>query len=139
MGRRSRFPQANSINMGLTVICAEDDNNTVRLTATARFGTDDEMTEDVHAVLFKTIVQGEEAIAKLYPPDDRMMMFPMFNPPPGEIADDKKEIAVKYIVEFIDKLKARDIRVMSMTCGRGLPCLVDNSELRDRGIICMPG
>jgi len=31
VGCRSRFPQENSINMGLTVICAEDDNNTVRM------------------------------------------------------------------------------------------------------------
>ena len=39
-------------------------------------------------LLFKTIDQGEEDIAHLYPPDDDNRMFTMFRAPPGEIADD---------------------------------------------------
>ncbi len=139
VGSRSRFPDPDSINMGLTVLCVEDDDNIVRLTATARFGTaeDDFVTIDVHAVLFKTIDQGKEAIANLYPPD-HIFPFPL-RAPPGEIAEEKKELAAKYIVEFIDKLKESKIRVRSMACGRGLPWLVKNKELRDRGIMCMEG
>lgn len=136
VGHRSRFPEPNSINMGLTVVCVEDDDNIVRLTATARFGTEEKMINDVHAVLFKTIDQGKEAIAQLYPPDHG---FSMFGAPPGEIADDKKELAAKYIVEFVDQLKERDLRVRTITCGRGLPWLKDNKELYDRGIMCMEG
>jgi hypothetical protein len=51
VGRRSTFPDPDSINIGLSVLC-------VRLTVTARFGTtgDDFVTEDVHAVLFKTTI-----------------------------------------------------------------------------------
>jgi hypothetical protein len=139
VGRRSQFPEPNSINVGLTVLCAEDDNNTVRLTATARFGTEDDEIHDVHAVLFKAIDQGKEAIAQLYPPDDGGGMFAMFSAPPGEIAEDKKELAVKCIVEFIDRLKEKDIRVRTMTCGRGLSWLDKNSDLYDRGVMCMPG
>ena len=63
----------------------------------------------------------------------------MFGAPPGEIADDKKELAAKYIVEFVDQLKERDLRVRTITCGRGLPWLKDNKELYDRGIMCMEG
>ena len=137
VGKRSKhFPEPNCINIGLTVVCVEDDNDTVRLTAMARFGTEEEMIHDVHAVLFKTIDQGKEAIAQLYPPDHG---FSMFGAPPGEISDDKKEVASKYIVEFVDKLKEREIRVGSICCGRGLPWLVNNKELRDRGVVCMEG
>ena len=89
------------------------------------------------SVLFKTIDQGKEAIANLYPPD-HLLPFPL-RAPPGEIADEKKELVAKYIVEFIDKLKESQIRVRAMTCGRGLPWLVKNKELRDRGIMCMEG
>eukprot|EP00984_Skeletonema_dohrnii_P028398 scaffold18382_cov155-Skeletonema_dohrnii-CCMP3373.AAC.2 len=127
VGHRSTFPGESN----------ENSINVVRLTATARFGTDDVLINDVHAVLFKTIDHGEEAIAKLYPPDNRLLTI--CSAPPGKIADDKKELVAKYIFEFIDKLKERDIRVMTMTCGRGLPWLVDNSELRDRHIMCMQG
>ena len=111
----------------------------VRLTVTARFGTTgyDFVTEDVHAVLFKTIDQGKEAIANLYPPD-HLFPFPL-RAPPGEIADEKKELVAKYMVEFIDKLKESKIRVTAMTCGRGLPWLVDNKEIKLRGIMCMEG
>lgn len=137
VGRRSMFPDPDSINIGLSVLCVEDDDNIVRLTVTARFGTtDDFVTEDVHAVLFKTIDQGKEAIANLYPPE--LFPFPL-RAPPGEIADKKKELVAKYIVEFIDKLKESKIRVTAMTCGRGLPWLVKNKEIRDRGIMCMEG
>mmetsp|Transcript_7061 Transcript_7061/g.14615 ORF Transcript_7061/g.14615 Transcript_7061/m.14615 type:complete len:135 (-) Transcript_7061:242-646(-) len=112
VGHRSTFPgesNENSINVGLTVLCVEDDHNTIRLTATARFGTDDVLINDVHAVLFKTIDHGEEAIAKLYPPDNRLLTI--CSAPPGEIADDKKKLAAKYIIEFVDKLKERDIQL----------------------------
>jgi hypothetical protein len=128
VGRRSTFPDPDSINIGLSV------------TVTARFGTtgDDFVTEDVHAVLFKTIDQGKEAIANyLYPPD-HLFPFPL-RAPPGEIADEKKELVAKYMVEFIDKLKESKIRVTAMTCGRGLPWLVDNKEIKLRGIMCMEG
>lgn len=63
------FSESDDIDMGLTVLCVEDDDNIVRLTATARFGTEEKMINDVHAVLFQTIDQGKEAIAKLYPPN----------------------------------------------------------------------
>ena len=138
MGRRSQFPEPNGVNMGLTVLCAEDDNNTVSLTATARFGTDDESIRDVHAILFKTIDQGEEDIAHLYPPDDDNRMFTMFRAPPGEIADDKKDLAATLIVEFVDKLKERDIRVRTMTCEEvslGLMKILSFVT----GVMCMPG
>jgi hypothetical protein len=50
-------------------------------------------------------------------------MFAMLSAPPGEISEDKKELAVKCIVDFIDKLKEEDICVRTITCGRGITWL----------------
>lgn len=139
--RNGHFPEPNCINMGLVVVCVEDDDDIVRLTATASFSGEDWKVHVVDAVLFKTIDQGKEAIAQLYPPEPRTEHgFVMFGAaPPGEIADDKKELVAKYIIEFVDKLKERKIRVGNITCGRGLPWLVDDKELRQRGIMLMEG
>ena len=130
-----------NIDMGLVVVCVEDDDDIVRLTATARFIDEDWKINNVDAVLFKTIDQGKEATAQLYPPEPRTEHgFLMFGAaPPGEIADDKKELVAQYIIEFVDKLKEREIRVVNITCGRGLPWLVDDKELRHPGVMLKEG
>lgn len=103
--------------MSLVVLCAEDDCDTVRLTASARFLDAEFNIVNVHGVIFKTIDHGRDAIDRIYPPDGSH----------GSIADDKKALAVSYIENFVDRLKDKGIRVTMMTCGRGLTWLSRNT------------
>jgi hypothetical protein len=107
-----------SKNMSLIVLCAEDAGKIVRLTASARFMDESFTIHNVDGVLFKTIDQGDNAIAEIYPRDGGH----------GSISDSKKALVVTYIKEFVDKLQDRGIRVIAMTCGRGLTWLAEDSD-----------
>jgi hypothetical protein len=107
-----------SKDMSLVVLCAEDAGKIVRLTARARFIDETFAIHNVDGVLFKTIDQGDNAIAEIYPVDGGH----------GSISDSKKALVVSYIEELVDNLHDRGISVKAMTCGRGLTWLAEDSD-----------
>jgi|AntRauTorckE5430_2_1112549.scaffolds.fasta_scaffold04377_3 hypothetical protein len=105
--------RAGVTDMSLVVLCAEDGNDITRLTASARLVDKAFDIIDVHDVLFKTIDTGRDKIKLIYPRDGSH----------GSIADDKKELVVSHLTQFIEKLKINGVEVIMMTCGRGLTWL----------------
>lgn len=106
-------------NVSLVVLCARDIDSIVRLTVSARFV--DATTWKIHdicGVLFKTIDRGEDKLAAIYPPDGGH----------GSICNSKKGLVVSHIENFADVLEGKGIKVVMMTCGRGLTWLAGDSE-----------
>ena len=121
----------------LLVCCVEDMDNIVRLIGTAQFhipshdygfgenGAFDEgntVNYDFHHAIYRKIDQGQAAVNKIYPRDGGF----------GSVAENKKELVIECIGEFMDKLKSEDISVTFLTCGRGVAWLQDDERLKKR-------
>ena len=107
-----------SADLSLTALCAEDAGKIVRLTLSARFVDAEWKIHDIGGVLFKTIDRGDDKLAQIYPADGSH----------GSIDDSKKGLVVTHLEGFVDRLSEKGIRVVMMTCGRGLTWLAGESD-----------
>ncbi|EJK44846.1 hypothetical protein THAOC_36581 [Thalassiosira oceanica] len=106
-------------DLSLIALCAEDAGKIVRLTVSARFVDAEWKIHEICGVLFKTIDRGDDKLAQIYPADGSH----------GSIDDSKKGLVVSHMEGFVDRLGEKGIRVVMMTCGRGLTWLAGESDV----------
>jgi len=127
----------NKKEITLTLCCVKDDapdkDDIVRLIGegvvydSSFMSSNSTHMRELNHILFYEVDSGPKAICGLYPDG-----YGMAGGSPGTIAESAKVRVVTRIVQFLVKLQRKGVKVTSMTCGRGLMWLPDDTEAKDK-------
>lgn len=100
----------------LLVICVEDSmfgDQTIRLIGTAQFFSPGSKIHEIDNVIHQQVDKGEDAVKNILG---------------SVLSKEAKEKVISYIVDFINRLHKKNIRLKSMARGRGLEFLKDDKD-----------